>query len=94
MLKKIVHPHKAVKYIEVDRQRHNARRYFPELGPPPHHLGCVAPPNFGSMRETLSLAVEGVGGPNSDEGTDTKYTYSYSKALRLYRGGKVGTHCF
>ncbi len=36
-----------------------------ELGPPPSH------PEGSVEGETHSLAGEGVGGPNSDEGTDT-----------------------
>jgi hypothetical protein len=37
---------------------------------------CALPP-FGSKGETHSLAGEGVGGPNSDEGTDTLVLYAY-----------------
>jgi hypothetical protein len=42
--------------------------------PPPHHLiASIAPPPppFGSRGGEHSLAVEGAGGANSDEGTDT-----------------------
>jgi hypothetical protein len=41
----------------------------------PHHLTPwrVCPPTFGSGG-TLSLGGEGVGGPNSDKGTDTVYS--------------------
>ncbi len=49
-----------------------------ELGPHPLIRKRVLPPPLGSRGETHSLAGEGVGGPNSDEGTDTLVLYVYN----------------
>ncbi len=50
---------------------------------PPHPQASVAPcsPLLGPRGETHSLAGEGVGGPNSNEGTDTPVLYVYYKLL-------------
>ncbi len=41
----------------------------------------LPPPPLGPRGETHSLAGEGVGGPNSNEGTDTMVLYVYYKLL-------------
>jgi hypothetical protein len=41
--------------------------------PPPHPQGSVAPPTL------VSLAGEGLGGPNSDEGIDTLVLYTLQR---------------
>jgi hypothetical protein len=41
------------------------------LPPPPQPQASLVPPPLGPKGETHSLAGEGVGGPNSDERTDT-----------------------
>ncbi len=63
--------------------------FFPvvRIGSPPHPPGSVAPPLFGTKGETHSIAGEGVGAPNSDEGTDTPvlqvyYNSSTSKTFK------------
>ncbi len=47
--------------------------------PPPQPQESVAPPPLGPRGETLSLAGEGVGGPNSDDGTATPVLYVHYK---------------
>jgi hypothetical protein len=55
--------------------------FFPvvQIGspPPPHPPGIVLFPPLDPRGETHSLAGEGVGEPNSDEGTDTLVLYAY-----------------
>jgi hypothetical protein len=64
---------------EVPQSRQSAKLFLQssELGSPnPHTRRRVCPPPFGSGGGRHSLAVEGVhGGPNSDEGTDTKQVH-------------------
>jgi hypothetical protein len=50
-----------------------------ELGPPQllTHKGVLLLPPLGPRGETHSLAGEGLGGPNSDEGTYTLVLYVY-----------------
>jgi hypothetical protein len=43
--------------------------------PPPRQKESVAPPPFGSRGETHLLAGGGLGGLNSDEGTDVLVLY-------------------
>ncbi len=52
--------------------------------PPPQSLGSVAPPLFGSKGGDTLACGEGVGGPNSDEGTGTLVLYAYYKPLQCY----------
>ncbi len=42
------------------------------------------PPTFGSKKETHSVAMEGVVGPYSDEGTDTLVLYVYYNLSTVY----------
>jgi hypothetical protein len=58
------------------------RALFPivQIRPPPHPLtlkGVLLLPPLGPRGETHSLAEEGVGELNSDEGTDTLVLYVY-----------------
>jgi hypothetical protein len=50
-----------------------------ELGPPARSPAreCCSP-HLGTGGETDSLAGEGVGGPNADDGTDTLVLYRYN----------------
>jgi hypothetical protein len=54
---------------------------------PPHPQASVAPPPLGPRGETHWLAGEGVGGPNSNEGTDTLVLYVY------YNPSTACQHC-
>ncbi len=44
---------------------------------PPHPQGSVAPTHLGLRGETHTIAGEGVGAPNADEGTNTLVLYVY-----------------
>ena len=72
---KTVKKNRYVYFIKLASQNVKSARfsaYLPELGPPPP---------LGPRGETHSLAGEGVGGPNSNEGTDTLVLYVYYKLL-------------
>jgi hypothetical protein len=56
--------------VALSRQSARLSLQSSQLGPPSPAGECVLLP-FGSRGGTHSLAGEGVGGPNSDEGTDT-----------------------
>jgi hypothetical protein len=49
--------------------------------PPPQSEASVAPLSLGPRGETHSLAGEGMGGPNSNEVTDTLVLYVYYNTM-------------
>ncbi len=57
--------------------KHRVHRMRPNWVPPPPQpqASAAPPPPLDPREETHSLAGEGVGGPKSDEGTDTLVLY-------------------
>jgi hypothetical protein len=55
--------------------------------PTPSTAGEYVPSSFGSVGDTHSLAGEGVGGPNSDKGTDCYLMYFAGRGDSIFTCG-------
>jgi hypothetical protein len=70
-----------IEYIKRVPEFMYLRRNWVPPPPPPSKYMCL-PPSLGSWRDSHTLAGEGVGGPDSDEGTETLELYVYYNPSR------------